>query len=285
MPFTPPKTKAYRRFVILDGPSILAALSAEDGGAVDEILTKRTAESGHDLGGEVGPAAVARARAKRGKSQRVEEELRRVRTEHSAAATLIDRLHERQAIGRLEGPLDEATLDQVEPGMLVELSGEVVLHPLFQLETVMKSFLAVAPKLGQAEEVKAVKGVLPMLQALTGSADSSGRVLFYINTGEAQAARLVAFAARGTLQVPLEDITGRFSALVQVDELLTRPDDDLVTLRLVRGARPGRDEREGIRTATQPLSEAADAMGVAIGNDDLIMPSPLVVFRPLCVWR
>jgi hypothetical protein len=66
---------------------------------VDEILTKRVGESGGELGGEVGVEPL-KVRGKRGKTQRVEEELRRVRTEHSAASTLLDRLHERQAVAQ-----------------------------------------------------------------------------------------------------------------------------------------------------------------------------------------
>jgi hypothetical protein len=44
MPFTAPKVQTFRRFVMLDGDTILSALSALDGGAVDEILTKRTVD-------------------------------------------------------------------------------------------------------------------------------------------------------------------------------------------------------------------------------------------------
>lgn len=284
MPFAPPKTQAFRRFVILDGPSILAALSALDGGAVDEILTRRIGESGHDIGGELA-APIAKAKAKRGKSQRVEEELRQVRTEHSAASTLIDRLTEREAVGKLDGPLDDSVLPQISPGMVIELAAQVSPHPLFQLDTVMRSFLKVAPKIGQGAQVKELRGVLPMFQALTGTGDETGRVLFDLDTGEQQVPRIVAFASRSSLQVPLDDISGRFTGLVQVDEVLSGPNDELFTLRLVRGAPPSQVERQAILATTESLTDAAAGMGVQLGHSDLVMASPLIILRPLCIWR
>jgi len=67
-----------------------------------------------------------------------------------------------------------------------------------------------------------------------------------LDTGEGQAARVVAFVARPSLQVPLEDLSGHFSALVQIDELLIDSADELVTLPLVRGAPAGQLERSAL---------------------------------------
>lgn len=284
MPFSPPKAQAFRRFVVLDAPAVLGALSALDGGAVDEILTRRIGESGGDVGGEIG-VSVAKAKAKRGKTQRIEEELRRVRTEHSAASTLIDRLLERDAVGVLDGALDDQVVAQLQAGMLVQLRAVVALHPLFQLDAVMTSFLVTAPKLGMQSEARELKQVVPVFRAMTGAADQAGRILLDLDTGEAQAARVVAFVARESLQVPSEDLTGHFSALAQVDELLLNDDDELVTLRLVRGARAGALERSALQEGVEPLIEAAQKVGVALEGNDLIMRSPLAVLRPLCIWR
>jgi hypothetical protein len=38
---------------------------------------------------------------------------------------------------------------------------------------------------------------------------------------------IVAFVERGAIQVPIEDLTGHFSALVQVDEVLEEEGDEL----------------------------------------------------------
>lgn len=286
MAFHPPKTQAFRRFVMLDAPSILAALSALDGGAVDEILTRRVDESGHDFGGQVSvPMTPVKAKAKRGKSQRVEEELRQVRTEHSAASALIDGLKQRDAVGTLDGALDAETLEQISPGMVIELSAHVVPHPLFQLDTLIRSYLKVAPKMGQGKEAQELRKVLPLFHAISGTGDDSPRVLFDLDTGESQIPRVVAFASRPSLQVGLEDITGKFSSLAQVDEILVDPVDELFSMRLVRGAPPAEAERTAIREGTQLLQEAAAGMGVQLRDDDLVMSAPVVVLRPLCIWR
>ena len=122
MPFNPPKIDAFRRFVVLDAPAILAALSALDGGEVDEILMKRSGDGGHEIGAEIGIEPV-KVRGKRGKTQRIEEEIRRVRTENSAASALIDRLNERGAVGVLDGVLDDDALSGMQPGMVIQLRG------------------------------------------------------------------------------------------------------------------------------------------------------------------
>jgi hypothetical protein len=284
LPFTAPTVQTFRRFVMLDRDTVLGALSALDGGAVDEILTKRTGDSGGEFGGEVGAGPV-KAKAKRGKTQRVEEELRRVRTEHSAASTLIDRLRDAGAVGVLDGACDSDVLSQLRPGMLIQLGADIRLHPLFQLDAVMNSWLTNAPKLGLQQEARELKQVMPIFQALTGGGAASGRVLMDLDTGEGQAARIVAFATRESLQVPSEDLTGHFTTLAQVDELLLGEDDELVTIRLVRGARAGKLERQAVQEGGGPIIEAAEGLGVALTEDDVTMRSPLVVLRPVCIWR
>jgi hypothetical protein len=284
VPFSAPKIDAFRRFVVLDSPAILAALSALDGGAVDEILTRRSGDSGNELGGEVGIEPV-KVRGKRGKSQRIEEEMRRVRTEHSSASALIDRLHERDAVGILDGVLDDEALHAMSPGMVVQLEGAVSLHPVFQIDAVLASFIKNAPTLGQAEQAKELRQVVPLMRMLMGTGDQDGRILLDIDTGSSQVARIIAFAERSAIQVPIEDLTGRFSALVQIDEILQEPGEELLTLRAIRGARPGQIERDAIMEGALALIEPAKELGVPLAQDDLIMPAPLVLLRPIAIWR
>lgn len=110
-------------------------------------------------------------------------------------------------------------------------------------------------------------------------------MLFEVRTGKTQAARIVAFANRPSLQVGLEDVYGHFTSLAQVDEVLTGAEEELFTMRLVRGAPPSSNERNAIVSGTQLLIDAAAELGVQLAHSDLAMPSPLVVLRPLCIWR
>src|SRR5687767_1555108 len=119
MPFHAPKASAFKQFVILDGDGVVSALSAIDGGQIDEILTRSAEDRGGEAGGEVrlGPA---KAGGKRAKSRRVEEEIRVARTRHATAAKLLEALHAHDAIGVVDGPLDEEVAGQVTAGMVLE---------------------------------------------------------------------------------------------------------------------------------------------------------------------
>jgi hypothetical protein len=284
VPFTPPKVDAFRRFVLLDSPTIFAALSALDGGAVDEILTRRTDDAARELGADIGVEPL-KVRGKKAKTQRVEEEMRRVRTEHSAAAALIDGLESRGSVGILDGVLDQESLAALRPGMVVELRAEVTLHPVFQIDALMTNYVKNAAALGQAEQAKSLKPVLPLMRALLGTGDETGRILLDLDTGTDQAARVVAFVDRSSIQVPSEDLTGNFSGLVQIDEIRTAQDEEVLTLRAIRGAPPGKAERDAILEGSEGLIEPASEMGVSLTMDDLLMPAPLVLLRPIALWR
>lgn len=127
--------------------------------------------------------------------------------------------------------------------------------------------------------------MLPLMRALMGTGDRDGRILLDMETGADQAARVVAFVERAAIQVPIEDLTGHFSALVQVNEVLQGQDEELLTLRAIRGARPGKAEREGIAEGAQALIEPAKELGVPLTREDLVMPAPLMLLRPIAIWR
>lgn len=251
---------------------------------MDEILTRRTDGAARELGADVGVEPV-KVRGKRGKTQRVEEEMRRVRTEHSAAAALIDGLESRGSIGVLDGVLDQKSMAALRPGMVMELRAAVTLHPVFQIDALMTNYVKNAAALGQVQQAKELKPVLPLMRALLGTGDETGRILLDLDTGADQVARLVAFAERAAIQVPPEDLTGNFSALVQIDEILVKPGEEVLTLRAIRGAPPGKAERDGLLEGAQKLIEPAAEMGVSLTMADLLMPAPLVLLRPIALWR
>lgn len=284
MPFTPPASQAFRRFVALDVDSIMAALSALDGGAVDAILEKRIDESGGEAG--VGlRAGPAQGKAAKNKARRVEAEIQKVRTQHSAASTLIDRLHEASAVGVLDGSLDSDALAQLKPGMTIQARGQFRLHPLFQLEAVMQSFIRNAPALGLSKDAAELKEPLKIFQTLIGTRDGQGRLLVDIDTGPAQEARMIAFVRQTMLQVDVEDLVGEFTIVGQVDEIVDDESEPAMTLRLVRGASAGEDERQAMTDGLREMGVAAKDIGVAITDDDLFVKPPAVVLRPIAIWR
>jgi hypothetical protein len=90
--FQPPKSATFKQFVILDADGVVSALSAIDGGQIDEILTRSAEEKGGEAGGEINVGPV-KGKGKRGKTRKVEEEIRLARTRHAAASKLLDALH------------------------------------------------------------------------------------------------------------------------------------------------------------------------------------------------
>jgi hypothetical protein len=58
VPFQAPKQNAFKQFVILDAEGVVSALSAIDGGQIDEILTRSAEQGEGSAGGELnlGPA-------------------------------------------------------------------------------------------------------------------------------------------------------------------------------------------------------------------------------------
>ena len=91
---TKPKTQAYRSFLYLNGDEVINSLSALQGGDIDEILTRTAEEGGGEVGAELNVGA-AKGKGGRKRSRRSEEEIRRKRTEPSATALLLRKLHAR----------------------------------------------------------------------------------------------------------------------------------------------------------------------------------------------
>lgn len=282
MPFKPAKSEALRTFVVLDGEAILSGLSALDGGAVDEILTRTTEDQGSQVGGHVGGRA-ARAQAGKNRGRKVEEELRRRRTEHSAAAALIDRLAEMEALGEVDGALDEDVAAALTPGDTIRVRGEVVLHPLHQVDVMLRSFIEAAPAFDQKEAAKELRKALPMWEAMVGSGNSA-RVLFDLETGVAQVPRTVVPVKRSALQVDVADVPGFCTLLAKVDRIVG-PEEYVLAVRVLQNAPVSELERSAADEGAIELVESFSEMGVSCTREDLVMQGPVVMLRPLCIWR
>lgn len=282
MPFKPAKTEALRSFVVLDSEAVLSGLAALDGGAVDEILTRTTDDSATELGGHVG-GRVAKAQAAKNRGRKVEEELRRRRTEHSAAAALIDRLSGMDAIGEVEGELDEDVAGALTPGDTIRVRGEILLHPLHQVDAMLRSFLKAAPHFDEKATARDLQQMLPMWEAMVGSGHSA-RVLFDLATGTPQLPRVLVPVKRSSLQVETADVAGYGTMLAKVDRLVG-PEDQVLALRILQNAPVSELELSAVDDAAVAMVEGFSGMGVAITRDDLVMHGPLVVLRPLCIWR
>lgn len=280
--FTPAKHEALRSFVVLDSELVLSGLAALDGGAVDEILTTVTDDDLTHKGGHIGGRA-AKAQAQRNRGRRVQEEMLRRRTEHSAAAALIDRLTEMDAIGVVDGALDEEVAAALEPGMAIRVKGDLSMHPLHQVDTVLRSFIKAAPAFGETGSVRELRDVLPVWNAMIGSGDSA-RTLFDLITTDPQLPRVVMPVKRAALQVSADEVAGFGTVLAKVDRIIA-PEDQVLALRLLQNAAVSELERTAVEEAAVELIEGFTDLGIPCTPQDVVMSGPLVMLRPLCVWR
>jgi hypothetical protein len=282
MPLKPAKAEALRTFVVLDSDAVLSGLSALDGGAVDEILTRRTEDNSTEFGGQLG-GRVAGGKAGKNRGRKIEEELRRRRTEHSAAAALIDRLSQAEAIAELEGGFDQEVTDQLTPGNTIRVRGNIFLHPLHQVDAMLRSFLKVAPAFNEQATAKELREILPMWDAMVGSG-TTARVLLDLVTEDPQVPRLLLPVKRSALQVEVADVPGFTSVLAKVDQIVPS-DQQILALRMLQNAPVSELERSMVEEAAVELVEGFSEMGVTCRAEDLVMQGPLVMLRPICVWR
>jgi len=172
MPFNPPKASVFKQFVILDAEGVVAALSAIDGGQIDEILTRSSEDEGKDLGGEIN-VRVAKGGGTRARTRKVEEEIRRARTRHATAAKLLETLKEKESVGVVDGPFDMEVAEQVAAGMVLEFRAELRLHPVHQPDAMLRSFIKVAPKFGEKQVPNEMRPIMAMWGALIGTDQSN----------------------------------------------------------------------------------------------------------------
>lgn len=283
MGFTPPKSDHFKRFIAIDTASVSAALAALDGGAVSEVLTRTTDGGDSGLGGELGVRG-AKVSARRSKERKVEEELRRVRTEHSAASSLVDRLRDAEAVGEVDGGLEDVITDDLGVGMVIHFVADVVLHPLHQTAVMADEFIVQAPKLGVKDGVNDAKDLAKFLKAVLGSDRMDAKIAVdFTGVPDSEVRWTGGFPMSG-LQVPLEDLQGRVHVLAQVDAV--HMDGERVhALRLVRGVPPSETETTATETFAESFGKAVADLGIRLDRDDIMMPPPMVILRILCLWR
>lgn len=283
VPFKPPTNNSFKRFIAIDTASVAAALAALDGGAVAEIVTRTTEGGDSGLGGEVGVKG-AKLSGGRNRQHKIEEEHRRVRTEHSAASALVTRLSDSGSVGEITGDLNDEIVDQLQIGMVVHFVAEVTLHPLQQAAVLFDEYLLQAPKFGIKDGLAEAKTVSKLLKAMLGSDRSNPNIAVDFAAAPGSKVRWTGGFPAAGLQVPLEDLHGRVHVLAQADAVSLQG-DPIHALRLVRGTPPSQVEIDAATEFANGFGEAMADVGVSLGIDDIMMPTPITTLRILCAWR
>jgi len=281
---SPRNPGVYRSFVYLNADEVINALSALEGGDVDEVLTRRAGDDGSDVGAELS-VGVGKAKAGKRKGQRYEEEIRRKRTEHSATSLLLKKLHEEGAIGVVEGEYGGDVYGELREGLLLELKSNVRVHPLHQMRAAAHGWLRSAPGFGLPKaDMKEMREIAGFLDALTTSSDDDPSVLTYAHPFTAREHRLLLPLHERFLLVGLDDLPGEATIVAQVARVLAS-DEEILAVRFMRDAPVLALERQGLSEALPGLLSGFRELGIDIDQDDVFLRHPTVVLRPICIYR
>jgi hypothetical protein len=281
-----PKANVFRTFLYLDSDEVVNALSALEGGDVEEVLTHIADEGGSELSGSLG-FGPARGGGSKKRTRRLEEEIRRRRTEYSAATALLRILEEQEAIGRIEGSYDRAVHDELEEQMLLEFRARIRIHPVHQMINAGHAWIAASKSFGASQDdIRTVREVVGMFEALSQPATGERKTfLAFAETGPEQGEhRLVLPLQERHLRVAWDDFAGRATFVAQVDRML-RGEDELLALRLIRHAPTLAMEREGVLAALPDLIEAFSTMGISTDISEFVLGAPTVVLKPVCIFK
>lgn len=281
-----PKAQLYRSFLYLNGNQVVNSLAALQGGEIDEVLTRSGEEGKGGVGGELGASPV-KGKAGKTRSRKFEEEVRRKRTEHSAATLLLEKLHEEEAIGIIEGDYGPGLHDELEENMLIEFQADVVIHPLHQTISAARAWLKAAPGFGASkQELAEMRETVSMLEALGQSQQATNRTfLVYGQTSETTAEhKLVLPVEERYLLVPLDDFSGRATFVAQVDRVLD-DDEEVLAIRLLRDAPQLTAERDGLLEALPDFIDGMKELGIEVGERDFFLRSPAVLLKPICIYK
>lgn len=122
-----------------------------------------------------------------------------------------------------------------------------------------------------------------MWEAMVGSGKAA-RILFDLATNPPQAPRAVLPLKQSALQVEVAEVPGFSTVLAKVDRIVG-PEDHILALRILQNAPVSELERSAVEEAAVEMVEGFNDMGVTCTRDDLVMQGPVVVLRPLCIWR
>jgi hypothetical protein len=108
--------------------------------------------------------------------------------------------------------------------------------------------------------------------------------LFDLATTTPQVPRVLVPVKRSALQVEAADVAGYGTLLAKVDRIVGT-DDHVLAVRVLQNAPISELERSAVEEVAVGMVDAISEMGVPCTRDDLVMEGPIVVLRPLCVWR
>jgi hypothetical protein len=281
-----PKRHLHREFVYLNHDTILNSLSAIEAGKIDEIIQKANEAREGGLDGTLGAGPV-KASAGRKRSATIQEELVRTRTWFSAFDAWHNYLEAEDAIGTFTS-WDPDVREELSIGDTIRFQADVVISPLHKVFRTYLSFAAEAHKSTSPFHMKGAslqeaKNVAAMMLSWMGGKDRPTHLPVYLRPGGVVEPRIVGKLDDAYIIGGHEGIEGRFTVIAQVEKLL-EGDQVISAIRVIRDVPPTPKEVEVINEAMLNMIGPAKEFGVDIDPDDINVPAPAVIVRPVAIY-
>jgi hypothetical protein len=285
-----PSKQLHRDFFYLDDEVAINSLSALESGKVDEIVSRTsTAREGGFSGDLHIPILEAGVSGSKKSTSEIEEEMVRTRTRFSIFDAWYRLLHAEKAIGVFDG-WGAGALDGVMPGDTVEFRAEISPGAL---QTVLRLYLWFAEQATKDGNLFSQKGeerkvtataVKNIRQILGGLGEERDEVpLLATPVGDAGPLVLLSVTQRWLIG-QLGTLGGQFGIVGQVVEVI--PDGrEYPVLRLTRDVAPTPVEIKALKEAVSHFVEPAKALGVQVEAEESIVRGPVLVIKPIAIYR
>jgi hypothetical protein len=285
-----PSKQLHRDFFYLDDEVAINSLSALESGKVDEIVSRTsTAREGGFSGDLRIPLLDTGLSGSKKSTSEIEEEMVRTRTRFSIFDAWYRLLHAEKAIGTFDGWGSDA-LEGVRPGDTIEFKAE--LSP-GALQTVLRLYLWFADQATRDGNIFSQKGeerkvtataIKNIKQILGGLGDGSDEVpLLATPTGGAGPLVLLSISQRWLIG-QLGTLGGEFGIVGQVVEIIAEGHEYPV-LRLTRDVVPTPLEIKTLKEAVSHFVEPAKALGVQVEAEESVVRGPVLVIKPIAIYR
>lgn len=289
----PNKSNVYKRFLYIDEREVLNSLSGIEGGAIDQIL-QRLGEGGDggfgfDAAVDVPGAGRVGGKASKSKNKKLEQEILRKRTVHSATAALLDHLHENEAVGIIEGTYTPEIYEELEENMPIEFQADIRIHPLNQLVSVVQGWSEMAANFGiDKKEAREFTEIARQIEAAFHGRDKSKKtmIIFAETDGQPHEYKLVLPVHIDGLLVSLDELSGTATFVAQIDRIVEE-DEEILAARVVRNSPVLPAERNMMLDMLPALQElqGEEGIGLRIDRDDIVLSKPSVLLKPICIYR
>lgn len=212
----------------------------------------------------------------------------RTRTVFSAFDAWYRYLKDADAIGSFDS-WDLKVRNQIAIGDTIEFEARLNLTPIHLVLRTYINFAEQAATPGsvfqqKGEQLNETKKVARMMQTWLGGKDAPAHYPVYMSPFETDQPRIIARLDESYMLSPKDGINGVYKVIAQVDEVL-REGDELSAIRILRDVPPTLMEIETISEALRNFIEPAKELKVEITEEDISVPSPAIVVRPIAVFR